>query len=88
MPASRLQQELIELQHQLKTSPPESEEDRASLELLIRDIELQLAHEDSTKPDYNLVDGVNLAVERFEVSHPRVANTLRSIMQSLASMGI
>ena len=46
MPASRLQQELIELQHQLKTSPPESEEDRAALEMLIRDIELQLAHDD------------------------------------------
>ncbi|TWI53148.1 uncharacterized protein DUF4404 [Pseudomonas duriflava] len=88
MPASRLQQELIDLQHQLKTNPPHTEEDRESLEMLIRDIELQMAHEESTKPDSNLVDGVNLAVERFEVSHPTVANTLRSIMQSLVSMGI
>ena len=34
------------------------------------------------------VDGVNLAVERFEVSHPTLAGTLRSIVQSLANMGI
>ncbi|NDM57141.1 DUF4404 family protein, partial [Klebsiella pneumoniae] len=36
----------------------------------------------------SLVDGVNLAVERFEVSHPTLAGTLRSIVQSLANMGI
>jgi len=34
------------------------------------------------------VDGVNLAVERFEVSHPSMAITLRNILQSLANMGI
>jgi hypothetical protein len=88
MPASRLQQELIDLQHQLRTNPPESTEDQESLELLIRDIELQLAHENATGPNSSLVDGVNLAVERFEITHPKVANTLRSIMQSLVSMGI
>ncbi|CAM5325611.1 hypothetical protein SSTU70S_05413 [Stutzerimonas stutzeri] len=37
----------------------------------------------------SLVDGVNLAVERFEASHPAsMAITLRNILQSLANMGI
>ena len=38
--------------------------------------------------DHLVVDGINLAVERFEVSHPTLAGTLRNIMQSLVSMGI
>ncbi|MDO8708736.1 DUF4404 family protein, partial [Pseudomonas sp.] len=38
--------------------------------------------------DSSLVDGVNLAVERFEVEHPTLAGTLRNIVQALASMGI
>ena len=49
----------------------------------------QLANEDATHTrDGSLVEGVNLAVERFEVSHPTMAGTLRSIMNSLSSMGI
>ena len=36
----------------------------------------------------SLVDDVNLAIERFEVSHPTLAGTLRSVLQSLANMGI
>ncbi len=66
---------------------PLNEEQRAELELLIRDIELKLANEDALN-EGSLVDGVNLAVERFEVSHPTLAGTLRSIVQSLANMGI
>ncbi|MFX6461725.1 DUF4404 family protein [Acinetobacter baumannii] len=54
---------------------------------MIRDIELKLANEDALN-EGSLVDGVNLAVERFEVSHPTLAGTLRSIVQSLANMGI
>ena len=42
----------------------------------------------ASAPDATLVDGVNLAVERFEASHPTLAGTLRNIMQSLANMGI
>ncbi|KUM43094.1 DUF4404 family protein [Pseudomonas sp. EpS/L25] len=89
MTTSHLQEQLDELRHQLDQDPPSSPEDRESLELLIRDIEFQLANEDATHTsDSSLVDGVNLAVERFEVSHPTMAGTLRSIMNSLSSMGI
>ena len=38
--------------------------------------------------DPTLVDGVNLMAEQFEARHPTLAGTLRSVMQSLADMGI
>ncbi|MFB4371931.1 MULTISPECIES: DUF4404 family protein [unclassified Pseudomonas] len=88
MPANHLQQQLEELRKQLVEHPPESEEDRESLELLARDIELQLAAQPVTTPDASLIDGVNLAVERFEISHPTLAGSLRNIMQTLANIGI
>ncbi|HBO3007115.1 TPA: DUF4404 family protein [Pseudomonas aeruginosa] len=87
MPKESLLRELSALREQLEQQPPLNEEQRAELELLIRDIELKLANEDALN-EGSLVDGANLAVERFEVSHPTLAGTLRSIVQSLANMGI
>ncbi|HCF4306081.1 TPA: DUF4404 family protein [Pseudomonas aeruginosa] len=87
MPKESLLRELSALREQLEQQPPLNEEQRAELELLIRDIELKLANEDALN-EGSLVDGVNLAVERFEVSRPTLAGTLRSIVQSLANMGI
>ncbi|RPN87003.1 DUF4404 family protein [Pseudomonas aeruginosa] len=87
MPKESLLRELSALREQLEQQPPLNEEQRAELELLIRDIELKLANEDALN-EGSLVDGVNLAVERFEISHPTLAGTLRSIVQSLANMGI
>ncbi|MCO3909973.1 DUF4404 family protein [Pseudomonas aeruginosa] len=87
MPKESLLRELSALREQLEQQPPLNEEQRAELELLIRDIELKLANEDALN-EGSLVDGGNLAVERFEVSHPTLAGTLRSIVQSLANMGI
>ena len=87
MPKESLLRELSALREQLEQQPPLNEEQRAELELLIRDIELKLANEDALN-EGSLVDGVNLAVERFEVRHPTLAGTLRSIVQSLANMGI
>ncbi len=88
MPTNRLQQQLEELRDQLADDQPLSEEERASLYLLVQEIEAQLARHAAAAPDATLVDGVNLAVERFEASHPTLAGTLRNIMQSLANMGI
>ena len=87
MPKESLLRELSALREQLEQQPPLNEEQRAELELLIRDIELKLANEDALI-EGSLVDGVNLAVERFEVSHPTLTGTPRSIVQSLANMGI
>lgn len=88
MPANHLQQQLEELRKHLVENPPHSEEERESLALLARDIELQLAAQPVSTPDATLLDGINLAVERFEASHPTIAGSLRNIMQSLANMGI
>lgn len=83
-----LQQHLQQLRDQLAQNPPMSANERAELTSLIQEIELQLAHDAVNVPDENLVDGINLAVERFEAEHPTLAVTLRNILQSLASMGI
>jgi hypothetical protein len=88
MHASRLQQQLQDLRDQLAEQPPLTEEERAELFVLTQEIELQLARQAAAAPDATLIDGVNLAVERFEASHPTLAGTLRNIVQSLANMGI
>ena len=87
MPA-HLQQQLQELRDQLAQQPPLSDDDRAALAALLEEIDKQLTRSSINPPDTSLVDGVNLAVERFEVEHPTVAGTLRNILQSLANMGI
>ncbi|MNE81635.1 hypothetical protein D3C80_1782990 [compost metagenome] len=53
----------------------------------MQQIELKLELETKTQ-DSSLADGVNLAVERFELEHPTLAGTLRNIGQALANMGI
>ncbi|MGN8124683.1 DUF4404 family protein [Pseudomonas sp. 22082] len=87
MPAQELQKQLTALREQLDQNPPLTEAERADLHALMEQIELELELETKTK-DSNIADGVNLAVERFEVDHPTIAGTLRNIMNSLVSMGI
>ncbi|MCF7203596.1 DUF4404 family protein [Pseudomonas oligotrophica] len=88
MPERELQSQLLELRNQLAQDTPLTDDERASLQALAQDIEARLAARGETEYSDSLVDGVNLAVERFEVSHPNMAMTLRNIMQSLANMGI
>ena len=87
MPARELQEQLNALREQLDKNPPLSEEERDKLHELMQQIELKLELE-TKAPDVNLVDDVNLAVERFELEHPTLAGTLRQIGQALHSMGI
>lgn len=87
MPA-RLQEQLQELRNQLTQQPPLNDAEREELSTLLLEIDQQLALGAGNTADASLTDGVNLAVERFEVEHPTVAATLRSIVQSLANMGI
>lgn len=83
-----LQSQLDELRNHLAQDTPLTEEERASLQAIANDIEIRLASQAEGVTNDSLVDGVNLAVERFEVSHPSTAMTLRNIMQTLANMGI
>jgi hypothetical protein len=87
MPARELQEQLNALREQLEQNPPLSEAERAELHELMQQIELKLELETKTQ-DSSLADGVNLAVERFELEHPTLAGTLRNIGQALANMGI
>ncbi len=84
----RLQQHLQQLREQLAEDTPLDADDHAALLELMQEIDLKLAQELASAPDATLVDGVNLAVERFETQHPTLAGTLRNILQSLANMGI
>ncbi|AZC17456.1 MULTISPECIES: DUF4404 family protein [Pseudomonas] len=87
MPARELQQQLDTLREQLEQNPPLSPAERENLQELMQQIELQLQLENSTH-DTSLADGVNLAVERFELEHPAIAGTLRNIVQTLGNIGI
>ena len=87
MPARELQEQLNTLREQLEQNPPLTEEERIHLQELIAQIQAEIAVENAT-PDNNLADGVNLAVERFEVEHPTIAGTLRNIVQTLGNIGI
>jgi hypothetical protein len=88
MSSTELKRHLEELRAQLDRDPPLSEEERDAIVSVMDDIEVQLAYQNGQPPTENLVDGVNLAVERFEVSHPRIADTLRGVMQTLVSIGV
>ncbi|MBF7730814.1 DUF4404 family protein [Pseudomonas sp. N040] len=83
-----LQQQLQQLRDQLANNPPLDADERASLVALLQEIEANLVETAETEQNESLVDGVNLAIERFEVSHPTLTATLRNILQSLANMGI
>jgi hypothetical protein len=87
MPARDLQKQLDTLREQLEQNPPLSEAERADLQILMQQIELEIELERKTQ-DTSLADGVNLAVERFEVDHPAIAGTLRNIVIALGNMGI
>ncbi|MDY7559733.1 DUF4404 family protein [Pseudomonas sp. 10B1] len=87
MPARELQDQLNTLREQLEKNPPLSESERQNLHDLIMQIEDKIQLESMTQ-DASLSDGVNLAVERFELKHPAIAVTLRNIVQTLGNIGI
>ncbi|HWR81303.1 MAG TPA: DUF4404 family protein [Pseudomonas sp.] len=83
-----LHQQLQQLRDQLANNPPLNDQERASLMALVREIEGNLSKPSEQEHNESLVDGVNLAIDRFELSHPTLTATLRNILQSLANMGI
>ncbi|MET0613393.1 DUF4404 family protein [Pseudomonas caspiana] len=87
MPARELQEQLNTLREQLEQNPPLNEAERADLENLAQQIQSQIELESVTQ-DPSLADGVNLAVERFELDHPGIAGTLRNIVVTLGNIGI
>lgn len=89
MPARELQKQLDTLREQLEYNPPMSESERDNLNELMQQIEMKIQLEQAThEQDSSLADGVNLAVERFELEHPTIAGTLRNIVQTLGNIGV
>ncbi|MEG5265924.1 DUF4404 family protein [Pseudomonas sp. JDS28PS106] len=89
MPARELQEQLNTLRDQLEQNPPLSEPERDNLRELMQQIETKIQLENAAhEQDASLADGVNLAVERFELEHPAIAGTLRNIVQTLGNIGI
>jgi hypothetical protein len=87
MPARELQEQLTTLREQLDQNPPLTEAERDDLHQLMAQIQSQIELETRTQ-DTSVADGVNLAVERFELEHPGIAGTLRNIVQTLGNIGI
>ncbi|MFK3974066.1 DUF4404 family protein [Pseudomonas sp. NPDC087358] len=87
MPARELQEQLNTLREQLDQNPPLTEAERDDLHTLMAKIQAEIAVETATR-DPSISDGVNLAVERFELEHPGIAGTLRNIVQTLGNIGI
>jgi capsule polysaccharide export protein KpsE/RkpR len=87
MPARELQAQLDTLRAQLEENPPMTEVERADLQALMQQIQSQIELESVTH-DASVADGVNLAVERFELDHPGIAGTLRNIVVTLGNIGI
>ena len=92
MPTERLKSQLESLQATLNESDSQlTVEEREALQALATSLEARLLNETTdlqVDEDPSLVDGVNLMAEQFEARHPTLASTLRSVMQSLADMGI
>ena len=88
MPArEQLKDQVRELREQLIQNPEMSAEKRDELESLIAELEVQEPLEGAIQ-DPSIADGVNLAVERFELDHPGIAGTLRNIVVTLGNIGI
>lgn len=87
MSARELQEQLTTLREQLDQNPPLTETEREDLHQVMAQIQSQIELETRTQ-DTSVADGVNLAVERFELEHPGIAGTLRNIVQTLGNIGI
>ncbi|MDC6382248.1 DUF4404 family protein [Pseudomonas sp. 15A4] len=87
MSVSDLQLQLDSLNQQLEHNPDLTAEDRSNLTEVMEQIQAQIELE-TVSQDPSIADGVNLAVERFEVDHPTIAGTLRNVLVTLGSMGI
>lgn len=87
MSARELQEQLTTLREQLDQNPPLTEAEREDLHQVMAQIQSQIELETRTQ-DTSVADGVNLAVERFELEHPGIAGTLRNIVQTLGNIGI
>ena len=92
MPQTQLHDALAALHEELSSAQELSEEERAALVTAIEEIEDVLARgADRDRPpsaEESLSGRVTTLIDEFEVSHPRFAEILRNLSESLANIGI
>ncbi|MEO5987964.1 MAG: DUF4404 family protein [Candidatus Eisenbacteria bacterium] len=81
---------LSQVQRTLEAETPITEQDRALLKQLSVDIQTLLAKHDAGDREghQNVVDQLQAAVTRFEVSHPDLTATMSHVSKALGDMGI
>lgn len=91
MPRQQLNQALVALHRELESGEQIESEDREALLQAVREIEDALR---GAEPDEKPAKGgplsrrITALIEDFETSHPKFAEILSSVSESLANLGI
>ena len=79
---------LKQLHHTLEGSGPIADEDRQLLRQLSADIQGALAEPGKPEEGSSLLDQLQAAITRFEVSHPDLSAAMLQASKKLGDMGI
>ena len=82
-----LQALLQALRSEIDASRPHDPAERQRLSAMLAEIEQRLLANASPPPE-GLIEGLRLAVDKFEVEHPRFAGLLNQLVTALSAMGI
>ena len=89
LPRNQLRESIHHLQEELSAGEPLSSGDRAELETVLGEVSEILDSEDSqTSAEGKSFSDLPTLVERFEVTHPKLAVVLGRIADSLSQLGI
>lgn len=90
MPRKQLQESLSSLHQQLESTEALEPEDREALLAAMEDIRAALAVEApaNATPEESLSGRVYAMIEDLETAHPKLADLLRNLSESLANLGI
>lgn len=88
MSDSPLRNLLTQLHHTLEGSGPINDEDRQLLKQLSADIQGALAESAGPEEGGSLMDRLQAAITRFEVSHPDLSAAMLQASKKLGDMGI
>ncbi|MEZ5530352.1 MAG: DUF4404 family protein [Porticoccaceae bacterium] len=84
-----LQGQLQQLHRELEQAKNVAAEDRDMLSHLMSDmVEIAQGKEPEDKPLHHLLDQLEERASEFEVDHPRLATTIRQVLDALNRMGI
>jgi hypothetical protein len=90
MNRTELQALLQTLRSEIDAAHLKDAQEHGRLSAMLAEIEGQLlsATPGGGVPDEGVIDGLKLAVDKFEVEHPRFAGLLNQLITALSAMGI